>query len=217
MKITFSVLVAGASGKAGGTVASNWKGRPYVRTHVIPHNPKSDDQKTQRGFMARQAKWWRTIPAVVVDALDDYGTGIRLSGFNVMARANLKALAASLCPPLKPGNPHEPQVSSFSAGPSGITAKEIDVTWSRAQATQGDHCYFFTCPVDPAEALKEAADEWHHNPAENVLTEDEAATLECGFPDKDYYIAMLIGDAAAIGDTTTLSGGIATHAKTKGE
>ena len=42
----------GASGKlAGALVFMKWKGLNTVREYVIPSNPKSDDQITQRGYM----------------------------------------------------------------------------------------------------------------------------------------------------------------------
>ena len=62
MKLTFSPLVAGMSGKAAHAVAASWKGVPYVRKLVIPHNPKSAAQVIQRGYFARMPSWFRSLP-----------------------------------------------------------------------------------------------------------------------------------------------------------
>lgn len=45
----FSLGAAGQIGKA--LVYFNWKGLNVVREHVVPSNPKTDGQQTQRGYM----------------------------------------------------------------------------------------------------------------------------------------------------------------------
>lgn len=215
MKGTPSVLVGMLSGKAGGTVAANWKGRMYFRTLVTPANPKSDDQKTQRGYMARQGKWFRSLDPVLVHFLDEYGTGVRISGFNVMAKENLRAMHKSLDPYLKPGNPHEPQVEEFEAVQGVGEVAQIDITWAAGIATGTDYMHIWTCPVDPDEAEKEVADVWSHDDGEAVTVLTETTTVTASLADKAYYVVGIILDTATLAAAAHASGGVAHHATSK--
>lgn len=53
---------------ASGTIAnaltfSTWKGVPYVRTRVIPANPKSAAQQEVRGIFSTLSEMWKRMPA----------------------------------------------------------------------------------------------------------------------------------------------------------
>lgn len=49
----------GASGTvAGAIVFSTWKGRPYVRQHAVPANPKSQSQLSIRAMLAFLSQAW---------------------------------------------------------------------------------------------------------------------------------------------------------------
>ncbi len=88
MKIKFSPLLAGASGKAADAVAATWKGRAYVRKHVIPANPKSAAQVLVRNSLSRCVTLWRSLSSTVKTWLDTYGTGYRMSGYNIFMSKN---------------------------------------------------------------------------------------------------------------------------------
>jgi hypothetical protein len=49
-------------------VASIWKGRNYIRGHVIPTNPKTDAQKTVREALAAAVLEWQGLSAVMPDS-----------------------------------------------------------------------------------------------------------------------------------------------------
>lgn len=49
-----------ASGTVGGSVVfANWKGRNYVRRHVVPANPKSVDQVSVRAMLRFLSQIWK--------------------------------------------------------------------------------------------------------------------------------------------------------------
>jgi len=59
-----------ASGKfAGALVFTKWKGRPVVRQLVIPANPNSADQETQRNMVrvAGAGQRWTNMTALILD------------------------------------------------------------------------------------------------------------------------------------------------------
>jgi hypothetical protein len=74
---------------ARGTLAdiltgSYWKGVNYIRTRVIPNNPKSAAQVVVRGIMADGVSKWRfgTIAAAAKTMWESYAAGTGMSGFN---------------------------------------------------------------------------------------------------------------------------------------
>ena len=78
---------------ARGTLAdtltgSYWKGINYIRTRVIPNNPKSDPQVAIRGVMADGVSKWRfgTISAAAKLMWESYAAGTGMSGFNRFIR-----------------------------------------------------------------------------------------------------------------------------------
>ena len=128
MLIKFSPLIAGASGRAADAVASNWKGRAYVRKHVIPHNPQSAAQIAVRESMARCVTLWRSLSTTIKTWLNTYGTGYRMAGYNIFAQKNraLEQVPSALV--VVPANPNVPAVAAFAA--SVAVAEKITVTWT---------------------------------------------------------------------------------------
>lgn len=87
-RLTFSPLIAGASGKAADAVFSKWKSTSYVRKLVKPANPQTAAQTTMRDAMGRMAYMWRKFRSEIHDLQDVYGTNIGMSGFNWFAQQN---------------------------------------------------------------------------------------------------------------------------------
>lgn len=86
-KVKAPFLSLGASGKLAGTlVASTWKGLKTMREYVVPANPQSADQTTQRnGFTACVAAWRNYITSAVERTAWDrsaLASGKPQSGFN---------------------------------------------------------------------------------------------------------------------------------------
>lgn len=127
MKIRFSPLLAGASGKAADAVAASWKGRAYIRKHVIPANPKTAGQIAVRESMARCVTLWRSLSSTIKAWLDTYGTGYRMSGYNVFVQ-KCRALEQVPSPlVVVPANPNVAALTDL-AGTNGDT--ETVITWT---------------------------------------------------------------------------------------
>jgi len=79
----FSVTASGTIGDA--ITYSNWKGLPYVRSRVIPANPKTAAQTSIRNTMTGGVSAWQdtaSVPATSRLSWDYYASGTGMSGFN---------------------------------------------------------------------------------------------------------------------------------------
>lgn len=84
-KPTAPLLSFGASGTLAKTmVYSKWKGRPYVRRHVIPANPKTVAQTLTRDTFGSANAIWKISPAIFQEPWDRFATGQVLTGRNAM-------------------------------------------------------------------------------------------------------------------------------------
>lgn len=126
-RITLAPIVSDAAGKVAGLVFSRWKGRNYIRKLVTPANPQSAAQTEQRDAMARCVELWRSLRQVVKDQLDQFATGIRMSGYNWFVGQNRVPEVLYDSAKLTPHNPDVTQLSTvaFTQGAAG----EIDITW----------------------------------------------------------------------------------------
>jgi len=79
----FSVTASGTIGDA--ITYSNWKGLPYVRSRVIPANPKTASQVSVRDVLTSAVGNWQDtaiVPAASKLSWDYYASGTGMSGFN---------------------------------------------------------------------------------------------------------------------------------------
>ncbi len=82
-KPTAPLLSFGASGTLAKTmVYSRWKGRPYVRRHVIPANPKSTAQTSTRDAFSSANSIWKIAGPLLIAPWDRFATGQVLTGRN---------------------------------------------------------------------------------------------------------------------------------------
>lgn len=211
MKYKPSALISSLSGTTGAAVASSWKGRMYIRRHVIPHNPQSDLQMAQRAHMAHQASWFRSLSDQMEKWLEELGTPLALSGYNVTTKANVLAMARGEAPIIVPGNPNVEEVINFSAYGGGGD-RHLSATWAQGNAVADNCIRLFTAPVDADEEGKEEPDIWtEHTAAGVVKVSDEAcltAALAHGL--KNYYIVLLVGNNTEnFAAATKTSGGVA--------
>lgn len=79
-------------GKVAGVVGASWKGIGYVRAKVVPANPNTAAQQTQRGKMAVVVKAAQYILATI---LIPYVTPFqkKMSGYNWFCKENIGAVA----------------------------------------------------------------------------------------------------------------------------
>jgi len=99
-KVTAPLFGFSASGKlANSLVYMKWKGINDVRQYVIPANPKTEDQNTQRGYMTSALTAWHAAGFIEADltAWDRYAGTLSkiMSGFNAFVKKNIEALVAS--------------------------------------------------------------------------------------------------------------------------
>lgn len=100
-KVTAPLFSFGARGKLADTlVYFPWKGIDAVRSYVIPANPNSAGQQTQRGHMGDAVDSWHTlgIDAIDLAAWNRYAAtlGRVMSGFNAFCKAFLDFLVAGV-------------------------------------------------------------------------------------------------------------------------
>lgn len=91
----FSVTASGTIGDA--IVYSNWKGLPYVRARVIPANPRTDSQQSQRTLLTSGVSTWQNTVYPEEGSKfswDFYASGMGMSGFNRYIKAFLEVNSA---------------------------------------------------------------------------------------------------------------------------
>lgn len=84
-----SMDARGALGKA--MVFIGWKGIKSVRQYVVPANPQSTAQTTQRGLMANCVNFWQAITTAAKTAWDAWAPfeATPMSGFNSCTKAGV--------------------------------------------------------------------------------------------------------------------------------
>jgi len=120
-KVISPLFSMGASGKLGNSlVYMTWKGIDDVRQYVIPANPNSAGQQTQRGYFITAVGYWHTV---AFNAADKVAFNLwaaqessAMSGFNKFVKSVVDALVL--------GNAWH---SIFAMVVSGIAATTFDV------------------------------------------------------------------------------------------
>lgn len=192
MKVQFSVVFSGASGKAGDVVASRWKGRSYVRRRVIPANPRSTLQTTQRNFLAKIVGWWHDLKVLLKDSCDELGATWSVSGFNAFVARNLKDMADAVDERLIPLNSPVNPIDNLVAVVGLTIPGDIDLTWTQGEATTGQKIFLAwektsTPAGQSAIAYKDSG----------VLVEAESTTLGDLDPGEEYNVWAFVERAAA--------------------
>jgi hypothetical protein len=137
MRVTHGILFADTRGKAGGVVASKWRGIPTVRSLVTPANPNTAAQQEQRTALAICVASWKSLLAAIQDAWNTYAAGSPLSGFNSFSSANVADERAGDWETLTPPAPSVPKHASFAAV-TGALSGEISCTWANGTALDAD-------------------------------------------------------------------------------
>lgn len=92
-KSTGPLLSLGASGTLAKTmVFSKWKGRAYVRRHVIPSNPKTSEQLLTRNVFSFGSGIWKAAPTLLRAPWDRFAVGQVLTGRNAFIGKNTREL-----------------------------------------------------------------------------------------------------------------------------
>jgi len=129
MKIIFSPLVAGFSGKTAHLVGASWKGIAYVRKLVTPANPQTAAQTAVRDSLTRCVELWRSLDAKIKAWLDEYAVDYRMSGYNTfMSKCRADEQTPALLT-VVPANPHVDAVSTLAFATGAGVSGDIDCTW----------------------------------------------------------------------------------------
>jgi hypothetical protein len=92
-KTTAPLLSFGASGQIGKSiVASKWKGRSYMRRHVVPANPQTTAQTSTRDMFNFLGQVYKRAPALFTDPWDLFATGQVLTPRNAFTGQNITAM-----------------------------------------------------------------------------------------------------------------------------
>jgi len=92
-KVTAPLLSFGATGQiAKAQVYSTWKGRPYVRRHVVPSNPQTSEQSLTRNAFTFLQQVYKFAPSEVTDAWEAFIAGRVMTGRNAFTKSNLPNL-----------------------------------------------------------------------------------------------------------------------------
>lgn len=90
-KVSAPLLSFGASGQIGNAqVYSSWKGIPYARRYVIPSNPKTTKQESNRALWRLINAAWLYAPAQIKQAFEAYAVGKQLTARNKFFSDNQK-------------------------------------------------------------------------------------------------------------------------------
>lgn len=139
-KVTGGLLSFGARGQIGKTlVMSKWKGIPYARQHVVPANPQTTAQQTNRRIFALLREMFKRSPGAVTDPFNAFAKGKPLTGMNKFVGENTRVLQgetslANLI--ISPGAGGGLPPLTFAAVDS-VTAHQIDVSMTGPPAPSG--------------------------------------------------------------------------------
>lgn len=89
----------GASGTvAGAVVYSVWKGRPYVRQHAVPANPRSGGQLSMRAMLKFLAQYWDSLSSAQQTDWNTRAAVTNVSPFNAFVSYNQLRWGTNLNP-----------------------------------------------------------------------------------------------------------------------
>lgn len=127
-RIFLSPLIVDIRAKQSDTVFSKWRGINYIRSRVIPANPKTSAQQAVRQALARLVSLWQGAHYSMRVNRNGYATGLPKSGFNTFIGDNLvDEKEGNLLDLTKDLGFHK--LSNFSAS-TGSGSGEIDISWS---------------------------------------------------------------------------------------
>jgi hypothetical protein len=126
-KTTAPLLSFGASGSLAKTlVASKWKGRPYMRQHVVPANPQTAGQTSTRQAFTFASNVWKNLGPLAIAPWDRFATGQVLTGRNAFTGSFVRNVRGEV----------DLALMEFSPGAKGGPAlNDITITPAATQLT----------------------------------------------------------------------------------
>jgi hypothetical protein len=132
-KIFLSPLIVDIRAKQSDTVFSKWRGLNYIRSRVIPANPRTSAQQAIRNALTRLVSLWKDARTLIKTNRNYYATGKPYSGFNTFLGDNIVNEKDSLKLDLTRDNGYY-KLNSFSMAPTA-TAGELTLTWDPEATT----------------------------------------------------------------------------------
>ena len=117
----FSFGARGALAKA--LVYFPWKGLDAVRSYVVPANPQTSAQTTQRGYMTSAVALWHTLSFLAIDI----SAWNRLANLSARARSGFNRFVEEFINEIIDGNVWE-DLSDVVITPVSATAFTVNVT-----------------------------------------------------------------------------------------
>jgi len=131
-----------ASGSLADTIVySKWKGRNYVRQHVIPSNPKTGLQVGMRSMMRFVTQIWATLSLIIQDRWKVVADPLSITPLNAMVQLNQERVRQDF------GSVQDPTLAegAVEAAPTVPVAtaqiKSLKLTWVDS-AGADDWCTF---------------------------------------------------------------------------
>ncbi len=163
-KLTGPLFSFGARGKLGGAlVYGAWKGLNVVRTYVVPANPNSAGQQTQRGYLGNGVTDWHGIGLIPLDVTAwDRHAATRpsaMSGFNSFIKDHVDLQVGGDTPEM-----------GFNATVVDDADDTFTMTIDEGGTAVSVNLQWGTSPTSliNTEVAVEAADTWTADPADNV-------------------------------------------------
>lgn len=129
-------ILGQVSGKVSGVVGGTWKDKNYVREYVIPANPNSAAQQTQRGKFALCVAFAKPIVGAVFNVYTDPFQP-KMSGFNFFVKRNIALFTAT--PTYSSVKTTEGKLFTpvIADAVGSAAASEITITWSTDLGSNG--------------------------------------------------------------------------------
>ena len=118
-----------ASGTLADTVTfSKWKGRPYVRTRVIPKNPRSDSQTGMRQMMEFLTRSWSSVSSSNQATWESLAESLQVSPFNAFVGKNMARWRNYLPPSQIPEATADDTLPTLGTVQASASGRNIKVT-----------------------------------------------------------------------------------------
>ncbi len=90
------LLGVSASGTIGDSVTfGRWRGVNYARQRVVPANPRTTAQQSQRTLVKFVVGAWQRLPVISQDAFIAAARNTHMTGYNLFTKRNLISLAGA--------------------------------------------------------------------------------------------------------------------------
>lgn len=196
VKLAGPAMSLDASGTLANTlVFSKWKGRPYVRSRVVPSNPKSGGQVGMRSMFRFLTQQWASIGAVAQATWEDRATAAAIAPFNAFVSYNQFRARNFLAP--TQAHPEVETPFSGTMGAQSIAAgiRSITCTYAVTDAGNGWGLAIYRGLVTGfASAFSNVVRVLPFSGTDDIVFVDTPLD-----PDDYFYVARTISDDGALG------------------